>query len=348
MARMSDTRDPFEPDAAGPEAADDAADPEAAVDADAQAAEDADAAADAQADADAEAADGSVQDDRGGLLSRLEPGHWLWFGAAVIVVAALGFLAGSQWGSPLFDDKGDGANTVNAAGAAPGTGQSGATPIEGEGDGARYDANIQGPHKGADLTSADSRTDVTILHRRDEHDPFALGAVDAPVVISIFSDFECPFCAKFTLETQPRIISDYVEKGLVRLEWNDAPLGGEHAIRAAEAGRAAAAQGMFWEFQHAAFEKAHEKGNGHPEFTDDELVGIAEAAGVPDIERFRSDLDGHVWLDAVHAAGQHAQLVGVSGTPAFIVGDQGVTGAQPLGVFHDAIEVQLFKASAGL
>ncbi|WP_448851708.1 DsbA family protein [Corynebacterium sp. 335C] len=307
------------------------------------------AAGDAPAAAEGEAGEGAGGAEGGerreGLLSRLEAAHWLWFAAAVVLVAALGFLAGSQWGSPLFGSRGG--EGVNVAGAEPGDGPAAAVPVEGEGPGARYDAAIHGPREGVDL-AADRSAGLTALHRRDEHDPFALGAVDAPVVISVFSDFECPFCAKHALETEPRIISDYVEAGLVRLEWNDAPVGGERAVRAAEAGRAAAAQGMFWEYQHAAFEKAREKGQGHPEFTDEELVAIAEAAGVPDMGRFRSDLDGRVWAGAVEDALRHAQTVGVNGTPTFVVGDEAVVGAQPYDVFRGKIEVQLFTAANGI
>lgn len=300
------------------------------------AAEQADATAVADADQTAEQEDGEAEGP--GLFGRLEAAHWLWFAAAVIVVAALGFVAGAQWGQPLFGSSRD---SVNVAGAEPGTGPAAAAPLSGEGPGAPYDAAIQG--SGTDLSTLQSgQADRTMLHRRNEHDPFALGPIDAPVVISIFSDFDCPFCAKHATEVEQTIISDYVKPGLVRLEWNDAPMSGDAGVRAAEAGRAAAAQGMFWEFQQKVFEASAANGQGHPRFNDEQLIGFAEAAGVPDMDRFRQEFNDHTWLKAVQDSANFSRSIGVTGTPTFIIGDQPVTGALPYEDFHKTIETQLF------
>ncbi len=256
---------------------------------------------------------------------------WALAVVALIVVGAAGFFAGSR--SASFN----GVSTVNMAGVAPGKGEIAPVP----GPNGSFDASIYGPKAGAQLKSPE---DMDNVHRRNENDPFALGAVDAPVVISIYSDFECPFCAKFANETEPALVEKYVNEGLVRLEWNDMAINGEKAIKDAEAGRAAAAQGKFWEFSRALFKKAGEKGQGHPEFTEKELIAVAREAGVPDMKRFEKELKDGKWTEAVENATQFGSMLGISGTPGFLVGTQFVSGAQPRDVFEDNIELALIHA----
>src|SRR5699024_10106368 len=87
-----------------------------------------------------------------------------------------------------------------------------------------------------------------MVEQREAGDPLARGRVDAPVVMVAFEDFRCPFCAKSSTETAPKLIDRYVDKGVLRIEWRDYPIFGEESKRAARAGRAAAKQDKFWEF----------------------------------------------------------------------------------------------------
>lgn len=256
---------------------------------------------------------------------------WALAVVAMLLVGAAGFYAGSR--SSSFTS----ADTVNLAGVSAGKGEIEPVP----GPNGSFDASIYGPKEGARLESPE---DMDNIHRRNENDPFALGAVDAPVVISIFSDFECPFCAKFANETEPELLEKYVNEGLVRLEWNDMAINGEKAVKDAEAARAAAAQGKFWEFSRLLFKKAEAKGQGHPEFTEKDLVSIARAAEVPDLKRFEDELKNGKWADAVKSGTEFGSKLGISGTPAFLVGTQFISGAQPTAVFEDNIELALIHA----
>ncbi|WKD59944.1 DsbA family protein [Corynebacterium caspium] len=186
-----------------------------------------------------------------------------------------------------------------------------------------------------------SLTGIKDVHRRKEHDPFALGKVDAPIVISYFSDFECPYCTKFHEETAQRIIDEYVNAGLVRLEWNDYAINSENSLQAAEAGRAAAAQGKFFEFTDAAYKEADKRGPGHPKFNLDDLVAIAKTAGVSDLERFREEVESDKYGAAVALANSYAASLGLTGTPMFVVGESPISGAQPFGTFRSVIEAEL-------
>lgn len=186
--------------------------------------------------------------------------------------------------------------------------------------------------------------DITVVHRKKENDPFAVGAVDAPVVISEFSDFECPFCSRHANVTEPDILKKYVEKGLVRIEWNDFPVNGPAAVEAAKAGRAAAAQGKFQEFKHELY-TASKDISGHPEFGIEDFMKFAEKAGIADLEKFRQQATDDTYTEVIETATSYASQIGITGTPAFVVGDQFVSGAQPLEVFEQVIQEQLGKAA---
>lgn len=296
----------------------------------ADAADDADtttAATDAEVDGDA--ADGEADEETDTRsLKTVPPALWVWFAALLLLVGGLAFIAGNSYGP--------GGGDVNLAGASAGKNFDG--PVAGA-DGT-FDAGIVGPREGAAVATME---DIANIHRRDEADPFALGAVDAPVVMTMFSDFECPFCARYAVDTQPNLIADYVDSGLLRIEWNDSAASGP-AAQAAQAGRAAAAQGKFWEFQKAVFDAAVAKGNGHPEFTVDELVDAARTAGVEDIGLFREQLEDGTWEKAVQDSTAYAHSIGVQGTPQFVIGTTPVSGALPEQVFRDNIELELMKA----
>ncbi|CAM2769464.1 thioredoxin domain-containing protein [Prescottella defluvii] len=174
------------------------------------------------------------------------------------------------------------------------------------------------------------------LSRRVDGDPLARGPVDAPVVLVVYSDYRCPFCAKFSRDTEPALVDKYVEAGKLRIEWRDLPIFGEESMIAARAGRAAAAQGRFWEFNSALYAAAPDR--GHPTFDQAALRGFAEQAGVPDLDRFVGDaadtsLDREIGSDVLEA-----NMIGVASTPSFIVNGYPVLGAQPLSVFEQLIE----------
>lgn len=220
---------------------------------------------------------------------------------------------------------------ANLAKVKPGTGARAATARP---DGT-YDSLIQGP--GGELKSQE---DIEKIHRRNPEDPFAIGAVDAPLVISEFSDFECPFCARYNTQTEPSIMKEYVDKGLVRIEWNDLPINGANAMAGAKAGRAAAEQGKFHEFKTALFAEAATK-NGNPGFVQADFERFAASAGVPDMEKFKADSQSTKYDGAIAQAQQYGSGIGISGTPAFLIGTKFLSGAQPWETFEAAIAEQL-------
>ena len=53
---------------------------------------------------------------------------------------------------------------------------------------------------------------------------YSKGNANAPVVITEYSDYECPFCNRFKQETLPQIKENYLDTGKAILVFRDLPL----------------------------------------------------------------------------------------------------------------------------
>lgn len=196
---------------------------------------------------------------------------------------------------------------------------------------------------------AESQQDPQIIEllrdqpKREEGDPRAIGAVDAPVVMITYEDFSCPMCTVFFQDTYPEL-KKLVDDGQLRIEFRDLVIfpnyGSNHAARAA---RAAGNQEMFWEYVEAAFDSAG-AGN-HPTYDADVVMALAEEVGIPDMDKFKADYESDEIKEAVDSETQHGMYnLGINGTPFFIVNDAVISGAQPTSFFVNTIERQLEEA----
>lgn len=174
---------------------------------------------------------------------------------------------------------------------------------------------------------------------RNEGDPLAMGAVDAPIMIIEYADLRCSYCGKWGLETKPEL-QEYFDQGLVRLEWRDFPVFQEESVDLAVAARAAGEQGLFWEMSHEIMAYQFERGGA--DFSEESLVELAGTVGVPDLETFRARLgadDLRALVDADYETS--LQLLGRPATPQFLVGQQHVGGFLDTTDFTLVIEQEL-------
>jgi protein-disulfide isomerase len=178
--------------------------------------------------------------------------------------------------------------------------------------------------------------------RRAEGDPMAVGKVDAPVVMVMWTDMRCPFCAVFNRDTLPKLMDEYVDAGKVRIEVHDVAFFGEQSENAAVAARAAGAQGKFHEYLQAVYAVAPE--GRHPKLPRAKLVDFAEQVDVPDIARFKADLDSQPLHEEQRLSTSAAQGLGVSSVPFFVVGQDSIAGAQPIEVFREFLDGALTEA----
>jgi len=196
-------------------------------------------------------------------------------------------------------------------------------------------ASAADPSPGAfpDLTMAPLVTPPPIVapSARDAAIPvdgYMLGAADAPVIVEVFEDFQCPYCQRFTLQVEPQLIDTFVRPGLVALVFRDLPFLGEESRWAAVAGRLAAQQDRFWPMHDYLF--ANQLGENAGGFTPDRLMAMAQAAGL-DMDQFIAGLQvpaaRELYADIQAGAMQSAGSLGVNATPTVVV--NGVPLASP-------------------
>lgn len=144
-----------------------------------------------------------------------------------------------------------------------------------------------------------------------------MGDPAGKVVLIEFSDFECPFCGRFSKEVLPAIKAKYVDTGLVQLAFRHFPLDAIHprAVAAAIAAVCAQEQGKFWEFHDLLFEDVKR-------LSDEDITAYAGAVSL-NMETFTTCLsnDGEA-SKRVSADRTQANSLSLRGTPAFLVGTQ--------------------------
>lgn len=159
-----------------------------------------------------------------------------------------------------------------------------------------------------------------------------LGPKDAPITLVAFSDFECPFCMKWYLETWPLIQQNY--GGKVRLVFRDFPLPNHtNAQSAAEAANCALEQGHYWEFQDLLFSSGLALGA-------EAYQSFAQQIGL-DTQAFQTCYESGRYRDEVVADRDWASQLGVTSTPTFFVNGIPMVGAQPYEAFQKVIEMEL-------
>jgi protein-disulfide isomerase len=167
-----------------------------------------------------------------------------------------------------------------------------------------------------------------------------LGSDDARVALIEFSDFECPFCGRFSKETHKPLLDSFVSTGKVQYRFMHLPLEiHKFAVKAAESAECAGEQGKFWEMRERLFE--HQASLS--------LANLILHAGQIGLEQepFSRCLDGAMSA-RVQRQTNEATRLGIKSTPTFLLGyvDQDdvidvrrrIVGAHPLEVFRKAIE----------
>jgi protein-disulfide isomerase len=160
-----------------------------------------------------------------------------------------------------------------------------------------------------------------------------LGGSNALVTLVEYSDFECPFCARFatTLKQLNAAFGDDL-----KIVYRQFPITSIHpnAFKAAEGSLCAHDQGKFWEMHDAMFFQQNR-------LAVSDIKALARQLGL-DQRRFDQCLDSGRYTEQVQNDMREAQAVGVTGTPAlFINGVPLQGGAQPYEVVAEAIQQEL-------
>lgn len=167
------------------------------------------------------------------------------------------------------------------------------------------------------------------------------GNPDAPILIEEFSDYQCPFCARWASQTLPGLLANQIANGQVMLVYYDFPLSSIHpqAAAAANAARCAGENGAvaYWQFHDVLFARMGEWSHSDPNRS---FINFAAELGL-DEAGFAECVNSNRYSSQVQVDVQLGQARGVSSTPSFFLNEQALIGAQPSEVFDQAITMLL-------
>jgi protein-disulfide isomerase len=180
-------------------------------------------------------------------------------------------------------------------------------------------------------SSITAQTTVAPLDSRSK------GSPTAPITVYEMSDFQCPYCRKFALETFPQLERDYVRTGKVRWVFINFPLTSvhAHASAAAELALCAAKQRSFWRVHDLLFQ--HQETWAPLKEAGPFFVSLADSAGLSK-KTLLACLETPATLNAVRADAEGAARSGATSTPTFYIEGGLLEGAQPLEVFRQVLD----------
>ncbi|MEK7097672.1 MAG: thioredoxin domain-containing protein [Patescibacteria group bacterium] len=155
-----------------------------------------------------------------------------------------------------------------------------------------------------------------------------IGDLNAPVQMIIYSDFECPYCARF-VDTIEKVKAEFGDK--IAITFRHFPLAfHKDAMPAAIASECAAEQGKFWEMHDKLFEDNEDKKFSIAEFKNDaKELGLDQA-------KFNQCLETDKYKEKVQKQMLEGKSVGVTGTPTTFVNGEFVIGAIPFEDYKDS------------
>ncbi|HVH68522.1 MAG TPA: thioredoxin domain-containing protein [Gemmatimonadales bacterium] len=173
-----------------------------------------------------------------------------------------------------------------------------------------------------------------------QSDPLAArskGRPDAPITIYEMSDFQCPYCRQFTLETMPLLERDYIAPGKARVVYINFPLSSVHhnAAVAAEVAMCAAQQRRFWPMHDLLFR--HQADWANLQDPRAYLLALGDSAGA-EASRLSRCVASGATADDVRADAERARRAGAASTPTFYIEGGLLEGAAPFSVFRAVLD----------
>ncbi len=186
-----------------------------------------------------------------------------------------------------------------------------------------------------------------------------LGNKDAEITIFEFSDYECPFCAKFANEVKPLIINEYVDSGKAKFVFRDMVFH-EMSPFLSNMSWCAGEQGKYWEVHNHIF--LAEAQSETP--TKEDILKISQDFGLDSI-MLEDCIDNGNYVNDIIEITKSAQQIGIGATPILVIthqnkvivdsqyfiselkkgspsiqleGGVAIVGAQPLEVFKTEID----------
>jgi len=177
-----------------------------------------------------------------------------------------------------------------------------------------------------------------------DDDPYLGDRDTAKIAVVEFSDYQCPYCNRHTIEVMPDIISNYVDTGEGIYVFRDLPVHGEEAEKRAEIGgcvNEVVGAKEFFEYHEKMLEVQFEDGNDNPD-----IYAIISDLGL-DSGAVKDCYETGKYAEEIAKDAEDANVIEINGTPGFVVGilkEDGtvegsrITGALPFETFKMVID----------
>jgi protein-disulfide isomerase len=145
------------------------------------------------------------------------------------------------------------------------------------------------------------------------------GSPTAPVEITEFADYQCPFCQTFATLQMPAIQERLIATGRLRWRYRDFPLQ-QHAYARLAAHSAACGdeQGKYWEQHNRIYEGQQDWATGNAGSL---FRNYAKAVGL-DLGRYDACMKAGKYAGRIQASYNEGVQLGVSSTPTLLVGNR--------------------------
>ncbi len=170
-----------------------------------------------------------------------------------------------------------------------------------------------------------------------------IGNPNAPVTIAYWYDYQCPFCQRHEQQVMPQMVKEYVDTGKAKIVFKDYAFLGPDSITASLASHAvwAVAPDKFFAWHKMMFDNQGPENGGWAK--KENILKLTKTIPGIDVAKVDALMTANAseyqqGLDADQAEGS---MIGVTGTPAFVMGHQLVVGAQPYPQIKAAIDTVL-------
>ncbi len=146
---------------------------------------------------------------------------------------------------------------------------------------------------------------------------YVMGSDSAPVEVTEYADYQCPWCQEFETVQMPDIKARMIDKGMIRWRYKDFPIDNAHryARLAMHAAACGDEQGKFWDLHKLIYD-------GQPRWSeggaDNLFREYAKTSGL-DVSKYDQCMQSRKYAGRIQASANEGARIGVKGTPTFLI-----------------------------
>lgn len=166
----------------------------------------------------------------------------------------------------------------------------------------------------------------------------SMGQADAPVTMHAYESLTCPHCRSFHLETLPDLKAQYVDTGKLRIVFHDV-LRNQRDLFAVMLARCSG--NNYFPMLDALYQNQASWAQAPG---DQFMQTLQQYGGMGGMNQqdFNACMNNNDLAQAlIQRSNSQGRELGIQSTPTFIIGEERITGAQPLPVFQGILEPML-------